>query len=42
VKWDMSPEDTGGQFEFEPPDGAERIRFYVPAPAAEMDQEDEG
>lgn len=42
VKWDMSPEDTGGQFEFEPPDGAERIRFYVPAPATEMDQEDEG
>jgi hypothetical protein len=42
VKWDMSPEDTGGQFEFEPPDGAERIRFYVPAAATEMDQEDEG
>lgn len=42
VKWEMSPADTGGQFEFEPPDGAERIRFYVPAPAAEMDEEDEG
>lgn len=41
VKWDMSPEDTAGQFAFEPPDGAERIRFYVPAPA-ETDAEDEG
>lgn len=40
VKWDMSPKDGKARLQFEPPDGAERIRFYVPAPAGTQDEED--
>ena len=40
LKWDMSPQDTAKQLEFEPPEGSERIRFYIPAPASNPDQED--
>jgi hypothetical protein len=32
----MSPRDIKGQFEFEPPEGAERIRIYVPAPVTDI------
>ena len=40
MNWDMSPEDTKARLQFEPPDGAERIRFYVPASARDQDEED--
>jgi len=36
LSWDMSPRDIKGQFEFEPPEGAERIRIYVPAPVTDI------
>ncbi len=39
--WDMSPKNTRSQFDFDPPDDAERIRFYVPAPATDLAQEKE-
>ena len=37
--WNTSPENTKGKFEFDPPDGAERIRFYVPARPADESEE---
>lgn len=37
--WNMAPEDARARLDFQPPDGAERIRFYVPA--ATPEQEDE-
>lgn len=42
LNWDMSPGDTQGKFEFTPPEDAERIRIYVPAPVTNIgtDQED--
>lgn len=40
-KWDMAPENTASQLSFEPPAGAERVRFYMPAPPTDLDQEDE-
>jgi hypothetical protein len=42
LNWDMSPGDTTGQFEFTPPEDAERIRIYVPAPVTDIgtDKED--
>ena len=38
--WDMTPGDTASQLSFEPPAGAERVRFYMPAPPTDLDQED--
>jgi hypothetical protein len=38
LEWDMSPQNTAGQFSFEPPDNSERIRFYISAPATDLDQ----
>jgi len=35
--WDMAPENVRARLDFRPPDGAERIRFYVPAPPAEQE-----
>ena len=35
--WDMAPENVRARLDFRPPDGAERIRFYVPAPHAEQE-----
>lgn len=40
LDWDMSPTDTTGKFSFQPPDGAERVRFYVSAPPTDLDKED--
>lgn len=40
LEWDMSPRDVAKQLEFEPPEGSERIRFYIPAPVSNPDQED--
>jgi hypothetical protein len=39
-EWDLAPEDTANQLRFEPPAGAERVRFYMPAPPTDLDQED--
>jgi len=41
LEWDFSPADMAGKFEFEPPDGAEQVRFYISAPATDLDQVDE-
>jgi hypothetical protein len=30
--WNMAPADVHARLDFKPPDGAEQIRFYVPAP----------
>jgi hypothetical protein len=32
LKWEMSPTNVEAQLQFTPPEGAERIRFYVDAP----------
>jgi hypothetical protein len=39
LEWDFAPTVTADKFRFEPPDGAERVRFYVPAAATDLDQE---
>lgn len=38
--WDMSPKDTSGKFDFQPAEDAERVRFYIPAPATDLDKGD--
>lgn len=40
LQWDMAPGDTAGKFEFQPADGAERVRFYISAPATDLDKGD--
>lgn len=40
LEWDMSPKETADKFEFRPADDAERVRFYIPAPATDLDKED--
>lgn len=37
--WNMAPEDVRARLDFQPPDGAEQIRFYVPAPTPEQEDE---
>ena len=39
VEWDFSP-DTKGLFDFEPPEDAERVLFYIPGPEDALDEED--
>ena len=39
VKWDFSP-DTTGLFDFEPPEDAERVLFYIPGPEDAIEEED--
>jgi len=41
IEWNFSPERKKGQFKFAPPEGSNQVRFYVPAPATNLDQEDE-
>lgn len=37
--WNMAPENARARLDFQPPDGAEQIRFYVPAPTPEQGDE---
>jgi hypothetical protein len=40
LEWDMSPAATAGKFDFQPGEDAERVRFYIPAPATDLDKGD--
>lgn len=40
LNWEIPPKDTKGRFEFAPPEGTERIRFYAPAMETDLNLED--
>jgi hypothetical protein len=41
LKWDMSPANVEAQLQFNPPEGAERIRFYIDVSPEDLAAEDE-
>jgi hypothetical protein len=41
LEWDLSPDNVEAQLQFTPPEGAERIRFYLDAPVEDSTAGDE-